>query len=145
MEHDYRSAARAGASEGGGESQSEVRWQRLSRMMHTQWRARAPTARGVLRQADAIDAEHIPAGEKKILIANLMSKSRIARRAASLNDAYRSETSLIFPSGSRSGGSASSHGLATKVSCTSRSTSSGSPTLAENGSDVLSLVGGGFA
>ena len=110
MEHDYRSAARAGASEGGGESQSEARWQRLSRMMHTQWRARAPTARGVLRQADAIDAEHIPAGEKKILIANLMSKSRIARRAASLNDAYRSETSLIFPSGSRSGGSASSHG-----------------------------------
>ena len=32
-----------------------------------------------------------------------------------------------------SSGSASSHGLATNVSCTSRSTSSGSPTLAENG------------
>ena len=41
----------------GMESQSEARWQRLSRMMHTQWRARAPTARGVLQQADAIDAE----------------------------------------------------------------------------------------
>ena len=93
MEHDYRSA-RAGE----GESQSESRWQKLQGLMHRSFRAGAPTASSVLRQVDKINAERIPASEKRILISALMRKSSVARRAASLNDSYRSETSLIFPS-----------------------------------------------
>lgn len=100
MEHDYRAAA--AVSEGGdGESQSRNRWQKLQGMMHTRWRASAPTARSVLKQIDQINAEMIPTAEKRILITTLMRKSRVARRAASLNDAYRSETSLIFPGSSK--------------------------------------------
>ena len=72
--------------------------------------------------------------------------ARTARSARSASpDWQRAAASTTKVRNGASSGSASSHGLATNVSCTSRSTSSGSPTLAENGSDVLSLVGGGFA
>jgi hypothetical protein len=95
MEHDYRSAR---GTEGAGESQSKSRWQKLQGLMHRSFRAGAPTASSVLRQVDEINAERIPAAEKRILVSALMRKSSVARRAASLNDSYRSETSLIFPS-----------------------------------------------
>lgn len=95
MEHDYRSASRD--SEGGnGESQSENRWQKLQGDMHKSFKSSAPTATSVLRKVDEIKAERIPASEKRILVSALMRKSRVARRAATLNDSYRSETSLIF-------------------------------------------------
>ena len=96
IERDYRSAH---DTEAEGESQSKSRWQKLQGLMHTRsFRADAPSARSVLRQVDEINAERIPATEKRILISTLVRKSSVARRAASLNDAYRSETSLIFPS-----------------------------------------------
>jgi hypothetical protein len=96
IERDYRSAH---DTEAEGESQSKSRWQKLQGLMHTRsFRAGAPSARSVLRQIDEINAERIPAAEKRILISTLVRKSSVARRAASLNDAYRSETSLIFPS-----------------------------------------------
>jgi len=100
MEHDYRAAARNSEGEDG-ESQSKNRWQKLQGMMHKSFKASAPTARTVLQQVDQIDAEEIPETEKRILISALMRKSRVARRAATLNDSYRSETSLIFPSNSK--------------------------------------------
>jgi len=95
MENDYRSASRN--SEGGdGESQSENRWQKLQGMMHRSFKASAPTAVSVLRQVSQIKSEHLPMAEERILVSALMRKSRVARKAANLNDSYRSETSLIF-------------------------------------------------
>jgi len=99
MEHDYRSAR--DAQDGEGESQSKTRWQKLQGMMHKNFRASAPTTDSVMRKIDQINAERIPTSEKRILVSALMRKSSVARRAASMNDAYRSETSLIFPSNSK--------------------------------------------
>ena len=96
MENDYRSA-----HEDDGESQSRTRWQKLQGLMHKNFRASAPTTESVMRQIDQINAERIPAAEKRILVSALMRKSSVARRAASMNDAYRSETSLIFPGNSK--------------------------------------------
>jgi hypothetical protein len=98
IEHDYRSSAERDH----GTSQSKQRWKQLQGMMHLSFKASAPTARSVMHKVDVIEKEHIPTDEKRILVQALMRKSRVARRAASLNDSYRSETSLIFAGSSSS-------------------------------------------